>query len=234
MANDSEVMSIKSAMTLFVFALFACSDDSSNFSLNGTWVDSESLGIQFISFDSRSEGRVGSLGPYGEQSSEFTYRLLDGKVAIDFKGDARGETIHDLFIDDYNTIRISDFTVVPENPLKTYLRRPIVTQRANDTIVLRANEIYYDTENNFRLEGSIVQDYRCPTGLYCVWQGAVEVRLNLVLHGNDQHIFDLAIGLNKQDTVIQGTTYRLAQVTPHPQRDKEIRPQDYRIKVVVD
>ena len=96
-------MRTKIALALFVlFGLLNCSDDETTFDLKGKWIDTESFGLQFIEFQSKNKGRFGIYSKNHEQFENFTYRIFDNKIAIDFIGDG------DAFFDRVKQFDIND------------------------------------------------------------------------------------------------------------------------------
>jgi hypothetical protein len=110
--------------------------------LKGAWVDKESYALQFIDFFSDTQARFGMYGKNFERYDTLAYRLFDNQIAIRFlSGNDSQETIHNLIKINDETIEISGLTDIPENPGKTYLKRDIITETQNDTIVIGHNQI---------------------------------------------------------------------------------------------
>ncbi|MDR3236645.1 MAG: hypothetical protein LBT48_08005 [Prevotellaceae bacterium] len=201
--------------------------------LKGAWVDKESFGLQFIDFFSDNQARFGMYGKNFERYDTLEYRLFDNQIAIKFLSDNQ-ETIHNLIKIDDETIEISDFTVIPENPNKTYLKRDIITETHNDTIVIGHHQIYYDFSNDFRIEiDSVLNDSRCPTGVLCDWEGNAAVRLDLIVTGNYHYQFTLNTNRKFQtDTVINDIKFELVELAPYPEDGKGIAQKDYSVKIL--
>ena len=144
------------------------------------------------------------------------------------------ETVYNLIFLNKDTIEISNLTVIPENPNKLYYRRDIVTEKQNDTIAIGLSDIYYDFENDFRLQiDSVTNDSRCPYGAECIGAGHVDVRLDLIVGGNYHSQFTLNTTY-KKETIIDGINYKLVQVSPHPVVNEKIDYPNYRIKIVIE
>ncbi len=203
--------------------------------LKGTWVDDQSLALQFVDFYSESQGRFGLFSKNFRHYDSFNYRLFDGKIAIDFVEDGiPDETLHGLIFLGRDSLQISDLTVIPENPNITYRRRHIITERVNDTIILGMNDMYYDFENDFRLEpDSLLSDSRCPAGVECFWEGNAAVRFKLIVGGNDQYLFTLNTHHSFQrEETIDGMTFKLVEVLPYPDINADFNYWDYKVKIL--
>jgi hypothetical protein len=232
-------MRTKIALGLFVLSgLLSCSDEEVNYNLIGKWIDTESFELQFIEFFSKNEGRFGLYSKNYERYENFNYRLFDNKIAIDFIGDSEGETIHDLTFSNKDKIQISGLTVIPENPTKTYQRGNIKSEKENNEIVLGVNDIYFDFETGIRLQSYPINESRCPKGAECIWAGYAAARFDLIVDGNTGHTFNLAtIDLSpelRRDTLINGMTFKLLDITPYPDLSKEYKISDYKVIVSID
>lgn len=203
--------------------------------LAGAWVDKESMALQFIDFQSDTKGRFGLYARNLERYEPFAYRLFGDKIGIRFLPD-HPETIHTLAVIDEETMTISDLTDIPENPVKTYVRRDIITDRVGDTIVLGPGQLYYDFEQDFRLEVISVTDSRCPRDVVCVWQGVAVVQVELVVGGNTRHEFELATldwGSFARSVSIDGVRYELVSVAPYPESHQDESPTPWQVRLLV-
>jgi hypothetical protein len=232
-------MRIRVTLGIFLMlGLLSCSDEEITYDLSGKWVDTESFGLQFIEFYSQNEGRFGLYSKNYERYENFNYRLFDNKIAIDFTGDNEGETIHNIKFIDKDKIQISGLTVIPENPIKTYHRYNIISEKENNEVFLGVNDIYFDFETGIRLKGYPIDESRCPKGAECFWAGFAAARFNLIVDGNTEHTFDLAtIDLSpelRRDTLINGITYKLQDITPYPDLSKDYKITDYKVIVSIE
>lgn len=137
---------------------------------------------------------------------------------------------------DVETITISDLTDIPENPVKTFIRRDIITERVGDTIELGPSQLYYDFERDFRLEVTSVADSRCPRDVICVWQGVAVVQVALILNGRTQHEFELAtldMGTYARSVSIDGMCYELVGVEPYPESHQSNKPIPWQVYLLV-
>jgi len=226
-----------------IFAFIACEDSNKDLNpdfehLKGTWVDDESFAMQFVDFYSEDQANFGMYARNFEKYDSFQYRITESnQIAIDFLGDNQSiETFHNLIKIGNDTIEISDLTTIPENPNKVYIRREIITEKQNDTIIIRHNQIYFDPEYDFKLEMvSVPGDSRCPSGADCVWQGNAEVRFDLTIGGNYQH--DFVLNTNREfqtDTLIDKIKYKLVGLVPYPKIDQSIDIKDYKAKIIIE
>ena len=71
---------------------------------------------------------------------------------------------------------------------------------------------------------SEISDSRCPTGLYCFWQGMVTVTIAIEKPAID------TITLNSHDQLTgksNGYKFELGDVTPYPDIETELKKEDY-------
>lgn len=241
MSYDIEEKIMKSkviAIGLLILLGQSCSEESVEFSLKGTWLDSQSLGFQFIEFYSDKQGRFGLFSKDYERYENFNYRLFDNKIAIDFEGDDAGEIIHEISFDGKDKIEISGLTVIPENPTKIYERKSIITEIEDNEISLGINDTYFDFENGYRLQARPIGESRCPIGAQCIWAGYASAQFNLIMEGNIESTFDLStIDIRphlKRDTLISEIIFKLKDITPYPDLSKQYKLEDYRVVVTVE
>lgn len=232
---------VLSAINMIVF--IGCEDINQDSNpdytyLKGTWIDKESFALQFIDFYSENQARFGMYSKNFEKYDSFNYRIIESnQIAIDFLGDNESnETFHDLIKNGNDTIEISDLTVIPENPNKIYLRREIITEKQNDTIIIGHNQIYFDFDNHFRLQlDSVINDSRCPTGGECFWEGNAVASLDLIIGGNYQH--NLILNTHNDfttDTLIDNLNFKLVGLIPYPELNEVIENKDYIVKIIVE
>jgi len=103
------------------------------------------------------------------------------------------------------------------------------------TINLEINECFDAFETNVSIcLDSVFNDSRCPTGLVCVWEGDAVAAFTLN-HNDNITPFNLHSNSNFQnDTLIDGITIKLLQITPYPIADQQIDPNDYSVEISVD
>lgn len=206
--------------------------------LEGTWIDKESFGLQFIDFYSENQAKFGMYSKNFEKYDSFSYRIINStQIVIDWTGDNdSNETIHDLLKNGNDTIEISDLTVIPENPNKIYVRRDIITEKQNDTINLGHNLEYFDFKNHFRLRiDSILTDSRCVTDANCLLEGNAEVRLELILQGNYRYYITLNTNQDfRTDTLIDNIKYKFVGLEPYPETNQVIDNMEYNAKIMIE
>ena len=229
---------------IICFSLISCKKDNSdsidqNFVyLKGTWIDKESMAMHFIDFYSENYARFGLYGRNFESYDTFSYRITDSnQIAFKFINDSASfETLHNLIKKGNDTIEISDLTDIPENPNKTFIRRNIVTERLNDTIILGTRQEYFDFEKNYRLQfDSVLNDSRCPLNSVCIWEGYALVSIRLIMEGNYEYLFILSTyNYIKTDTLINNINFKLVGLTPLPEMGKAIEQSDYSVKIIAN
>ena len=71
-------------------------------------------------------------------------------------------------------------------------------------------------------------DSRCPAGVVCVWEGNVEIFLDI-----DSESYSLNTSLDPKIIVHHGYQLELISVSPHPVYGDTITIEDYEIKIVL-
>ena len=80
-----------------------------------------------------------------------------------------------------------------------------------------------------------IDDSRCPVGANCVWAGDVTVRIDMRAPNAEPSVVSLR--LSEKTTaaaVYRGTKIRLVSVTPTPAATGTVKPEDYRVTVLVE
>ena len=80
----------------------------------------------------------------------------------------------------------------------------------------------------------VEEDSRCPNGATCVWEGNGKVLLEFLEPGIPARPFRL--NTHEQfttDTVIQGYSIYLQQLSPYPVVDQQIDPKSYTVELLV-
>jgi len=105
----------------------------------------------------------------------------------------------------------------------------------NDTIDLSYRDCLNDPENQMYIcLDSVLNDSRCPTGAYCIWEGNAEVRFKFEKDNDKPILFDL--NTNRQfttDTIVDGYKFTLIGLIPHPTIEHRIVQKDYKAEIIV-
>lgn len=82
---------------------------------------------------------------------------------------------------------------------------------------------------------SLLTDSRCPVGLWCFWEGNAEVRLRYQAYNDKPVFFDLSTHVGFiNDTIIDRYKFTLLDVIPYPVENHETRPEDYKVKLLIE
>ena len=106
----------------------------------------------------------------------------------------------------------------------------------NDTIEIANFETLYNYENKLILRmDSVLNDSRCPSNVQCVWEGNAEVRFLFTV---DSIQTDFALNTHggnqfNSDTIIDGYSISLLDLSPYPEDPGEILQAEYYSKVIV-
>ena len=82
---------------------------------------------------------------------------------------------------------------------------------------------------------AVPEDSRCPTGVSCIWEGQVKVKLEVVSGGKSQPI-EFTRKASQAGGVTQaafGYQIDLLEVNPYPAQTGKIKPEDYLVKLSV-
>ena len=105
----------------------------------------------------------------------------------------------------------------------------------NDTIDLSFRDCLTDPENQMYIcLDSVLNDSRCPTGVYCIWEGNAEVRLKFEKQNDKPVLFNLNTNMRfPTDTIVGGYKFTLIGLSPHPSIENKILQKDYKAEIVV-
>ena len=105
-----------------------------------------------------------------------------------------------------------------------------------DTISLAYNDCLYDPENQIYLcLDSVVNDSRCPTGVYCFWEGNARVRFSFEKNESSPVVFDLNTHKGfTSDTVVYGYKISLLGLNPYPSVNHKIDQDDYKAELIIE
>jgi len=106
----------------------------------------------------------------------------------------------------------------------------------NDTLYLSSHDCLNDVENQMYIcLDSVLNDSRCPSGVYCFWEGNAAARFKYQKYNSKPVIFVLnthrAFG---SDTIIDNFKFTLLGLTPYPNAHHIIKPTDYTAKILID
>ena len=80
----------------------------------------------------------------------------------------------------------------------------------------------------------VKEDLRCPTDATCVWEGNAAAEFSIKVSGFPAQRFVLNTYSEKdQEMTINGVTVRLISVAPDPVTTRQIRPDEYSVRIVV-
>ncbi|HAB53126.1 MAG: hypothetical protein A2315_16405 [Ignavibacteria bacterium RIFOXYB2_FULL_35_12] len=80
---------------------------------------------------------------------------------------------------------------------------------------------------------SVAEDSRCPTDAMCIWAGNAVVILQLKESDRNEQSVKLNTFLNPKDVEFSDLIIELKGLSPYPQSDVIINPNDYVAKLVV-
>jgi len=80
----------------------------------------------------------------------------------------------------------------------------------------------------------VVEDSRCPKGVDCVWAGRAVIKVELAKPGNEAREFVLEAGNEGSTAVFAGYTVRLRSLSPYPEAEKQIAPENYRAALRIE
>lgn len=106
----------------------------------------------------------------------------------------------------------------------------------NDTVYLSYQDCLNDNENKMYIcLDSVLNDSRCPIGVYCFWEGNAIVRLKYQKYNSKPVIFDLNTHKEfSSDTIIDRYKFTLLGLTPYPVAHQIIAQKDYKAKILIE
>ena len=72
-----------------------------------------------------------------------------------------------------------------------------------------------------------VEDSRCPSDVYCVWEGTVTAKISLERGVHDLGIHNISLAMIEDEQMFDGYYIRLTNVEPYPESTNPIEPTDY-------
>ena len=104
--------------------------------------------------------------------------------------------------------------------------------RLNDTIEISYKDCVYDPDRQFYIcLDSVINDSRCPEGVECVWAGEATARFKFEKFNSSPVFFVLKEGA--EETVIEGYKIFFLRLLPYPKYGKQIKPEDYKARIIV-
>ena len=104
--------------------------------------------------------------------------------------------------------------------------------RLNDTIEISYKDCLYDPNRQFYIcLDSVISDSRCPDGVECVWAGEATARFKIEKFNCSPVFFVLKEGA--EDTVIEGIKVSFLKLLPYPKYGTQIRPENYKARIIV-
>jgi len=106
----------------------------------------------------------------------------------------------------------------------------------NDTIDLSYRDCLYDPENQMYIcLDSVLNDSRCPTGAYCIWEGNAEVRFKFEKFNDNPILFNLNTHMGfTTDTIFDRYKFTLISLSPYPTVEHRIAQKDYKAEIIVE
>lgn len=105
--------------------------------------------------------------------------------------------------------------------------RSLVTVNVNDCDTALENEVRICLD-------SVFNDSRCANGLQCIWKGDATAAFTLSKHQNSKS-FNLHTNTKFQnDTVIDGVSFQLLNITPYPLANGTIDASKYKAEISVN
>lgn len=86
------------------------------------------------------------------------------------------------------------------------------------------NKEYLSNDQQLKFTISIINDSRCPTGAQCIWAG--EARVTIAIESPSVDTLILSTHDKLKDTY-KNIEFELIEVSPYPNIQKEIKPEDY-------
>lgn len=105
-----------------------------------------------------------------------------------------------------------------------------------DTVYLSCKDCINDSENRISLcMESVVNDSRCPEGVYCFWAGNATVSFRLHRYNTESISFELNTHSGFTcDITIDGYKFTLLNLTPHPVYNQVTKKEDYKAEILIE
>ena len=99
---------------------------------------------------------------------------------------------------------------------------------------MKFGETCCNPDKSFTFNFDSIHEGRCPTGVYCVWEGNAQVcfTMNSIKEGSSEFILNTVSGL-LSDTTIHSLRFELLKLDPYPHVEKEYLPEVYTASVLI-
>lgn len=119
----------------------------------------------------------------------------------------------------------------------------ITTSGCDDIVSANLNEEFYITQGQkAELKDSgleitfnrVSEDSRCPRGVECVWEGNGRIKISVYHPAFGTETKELNTTVEPRQAVVGKFKIGLSELQPYPEKDKEISPENYRIRLIVE
>ncbi len=105
-----------------------------------------------------------------------------------------------------------------------------VSPKLGDEFGIDYNESLQIEKQNLNIKFiEVLEDSRCPEGAECVWEGNAKVKFEV----NSKEIILNTYRLEPNEAEVEGYKIKLISVYPYPKINEEIKPDNYKCKVIV-
>lgn len=80
----------------------------------------------------------------------------------------------------------------------------------------------------------VIEDSRCPKGVECVWAGNGKVEISINFPREESGIKEINTNLEPKEIMAGKYKIRLLELQPYPEKNQQIPPEKYRIKLIVE
>jgi len=106
----------------------------------------------------------------------------------------------------------------------------------NDTVSVSYHDCLNDGEDQMYIcLDSVLNDSRCPIGVYCFWEGNATVRFKFQKYNSKPVIFDLNTHKGfTNNIIIDGYKFTLLGLIPYPIANQKTEINDYMAKILIE
>lgn len=121
-------------------------------------------------------------------------------------------------------------------PVYVIDQRDYENLRLNDTLSLSLNDcLNYQGGGFFICFDSLISDSRCPSGVYCIWEGNAEVRFRFEKYNSKPVLFNLNTHAGfTNDTIVDNYRIKLIDLKPHPVWSKIPERNTLRAEIIIE